>query len=141
MTSRRAAVITDHHPARHVASLGIVASRPLGERRHRGGQVRECAHLWSFLPGPLAYCASETMLISPGTGEENGDRQHQEDDRRHNRQELNVLVRERSSRANLTSSSEHDLRRSRRNAGSGLTLLLLTSDDLNRCCFTLEAGT
>src|SRR3954470_16377068 len=56
----------DHHPARDVAPLGIVAAHPV---RHGGQgilQVGVGPQGASFLLGPPAHWASETMLISPG---------------------------------------------------------------------------
>ena len=67
MASTRAAVITViiTQPGTSPRSGSSPRTR-VGERGQCGGQVRVGAHRSSFLVGPPAHCASETMLISPG---------------------------------------------------------------------------
>jgi hypothetical protein len=93
MASTRAAVITvDHHPARDVAPLGILALHSRREGGQCGSQVRIAAHPMSFLQ-VRPHCASETTPISPGNrAKRTVTRKHQEDDRHHKRHALTVLI-------------------------------------------------
>src|SRR5947209_19012973 len=55
-----------HDPAGDVAALAVVVPEPGAEGRQGGEQVRGDAHQVVPFLLPAAYCASETMLISPG---------------------------------------------------------------------------